>query len=110
MDHHCAITDNCVGRQNLKYFLHFCSWAGFTLLSGLGIFWVQVYSFNNRINVGLKSVLELTFVTNPLSMVHLLVQGKLDVIGLFDSIYVFILFGLFAIVVIPMGQTILNTF
>ena len=46
MDHHCLITDNCVGKENFKYFFHFTSWAAFTIMCGIWIMIWHVYTYN----------------------------------------------------------------
>ena len=35
MDHHCAFTDNCIGKHNLRYFIQFTMWTAFTCISGI---------------------------------------------------------------------------
>lgn len=31
MDHHCAFSDNCVGKKNIRYFVQFTAWAASVL-------------------------------------------------------------------------------
>ena len=45
MDHHCVITDNCVGKGNMPYFFQFTGWATFALFIGLFVF---IYNVNWR--------------------------------------------------------------
>ena len=33
MDHHCKFTDNCIGKENYKYFFAFIFWAEFTIVT-----------------------------------------------------------------------------
>ena len=110
MDHHCMITDNCVGRDNFKYFLHFCGWAAFTLLSGLAVFWGHVYTYNRRHKIGLQSLYQLCFVTNPMTISLTFLRGDIDFVGVFDSFYIAILLVLLFIVCMPMCNTLINIF
>ena len=67
MDHHCSITDNCVGRANYKYFFHFVSWAFLALSSGFAVVTRNVYGLNHETNMGLQNIAHIAYVMNPMA-------------------------------------------
>ena len=69
MDHHCTITDNCVGRGNMKYFFHFVSWAFLALVTGLGVFVHNVYGFNRETKTGLVNLTDVALLWSPISII-----------------------------------------
>lgn len=108
MDHHCMITDNCVGIGNYKYFFHFCGWASFTLLSGITILITHFYTYNREANLGMQQWIQISCVTNPLNLWQSIVQHKIDILGIFDGYFLIWMVILLGIVAVPMVKTFLN--
>ena len=56
MDHHCTFIGQCVGKQNMKYFLQFCLYMGSLLLYAIiKLFWL-FYTQNVRRGVGVQGI------------------------------------------------------
>ena len=58
LDHHCVFTDNCVGRKNMKYFIHFIWWADFTLTVGVWALFYNIYWRNIPMGYGSQGIWE----------------------------------------------------
>ena len=110
MDHHCIITDNCVGRDNFRYFLHFCGWASLALTAGLTVLITHIYTYNKAAGFGLKSFYQLIFVTNPMTIGVALLKKEIDLVAIFDSCLLVVVITLFVIVTLPMCNTLINIF
>ena len=63
MDHHCTFIRQCVGRNNLKYFLQFCLYWFLILTYAFAWFVVKVYTDNSRRQVGVQGI---TYLILPL--------------------------------------------
>eukprot|EP00806_Schmidingerella_arcuata_P003514 Macronucleus_4189.p1 GENE.Macronucleus_4189~~Macronucleus_4189.p1 ORF type:complete len:198 (+),score=39.62 Macronucleus_4189:1-594(+) len=110
MDHHCGITDNCVGKANAKYFFHFTGWAFVALTFGIGLVVYKVYTWNQETGVGLQRVSDMAVIMNP---THILTHikennGKFNFVMLPDCVFLGVLIVLLTVVMAPMISTILN--
>ena len=59
MDHHCAFTDNCIGKKNLKYFFHFVGWAAVALSVGMCVVLFNIFVRNPVHNYGASNIIEI---------------------------------------------------
>ena len=70
MDHHCTFLAQCVGKNNIKYFLQFCLYIGFLLLYGIiKLFWF-FYTQNSVRGVGVQGFTWI-YVPTPLSFPYI---------------------------------------
>ena len=52
MDHHCTVTNNCVGRKNMRFFIQFTAWASFGLMVLASVLIILCYTQNIERGVG----------------------------------------------------------
>lgn len=108
MDHHCAVTDNCVGKANVKYFFHFVLWAFTALFTGFMVVFRHIYTTNREKKIGMQYITDLLLVWNPTNAIKKFIYGEASWLILPDAIYSAILIGLMTMVLAPLISTTLN--
>ena len=66
MDHHCTVTNNCVGSKNMRFFIQFTAWASFGLIVSLTILITLFYTQNSEKGVGATKLTDL-IILNPIT-------------------------------------------
>ena len=64
MDHHCTVTNNCVGRKNMRYFIQFTAWGSLGLIIVFIAQMILFYTQNRERGVGVQGIGDLIII-NP---------------------------------------------
>ena len=71
MDHHCAWTNNCVGRDSFKYFILYNAYAIGLSMFGIATIMMNFMTVNQERNDGLQAVYSLLVFSMPTSLYNL---------------------------------------
>ena len=66
MDHHCTVSNNCVGKKNMRFFIQFTAWASFTLIVSIITLLILFKTQNVQRGVGIKKLSDVVII-NPIT-------------------------------------------
>lgn len=106
MDHHCYFTDNCIGKQNFRFFLHFILWSELSLVLGFLLMLANIYTRNVALELGAQGLFE-AICHSPIFLPSKYMLGY-DIFNLveLDGLLVSYMTGLIALVTAPGFSTI----
>lgn len=113
MDHHCVFTDNCVGKDNFKYFFSFIIWSFITLSNATIMVLIQFYYVNTKEDYGAFGILH-ALDNTPNKIFFDFMMGTKDSMSwnmaTFDGVIIGNLIGLICLVCFPGGFTLQNIY
>lgn len=71
MDHHCLFIAQCVGKNNVKYFIQFCIYMAALLLYATVMMFIKYYTDNVARNIGIKGITWIIIPYSTYQVVHI---------------------------------------